>query len=55
MTLPVQRTEKLSAGSAESAAESLRAGHYTFISSGLINKAFLARDPDGHVIRVIEK
>jgi catechol 2,3-dioxygenase-like lactoylglutathione lyase family enzyme len=42
-------------GSAESAAESLRAGHFTFISSGLINKAFLARDPDGHAIRVIEK
>jgi hypothetical protein len=51
-------------GSAEAAAEKLKAGRARFVSPGVstipdrtlgISKVFLARDPDGHGLQLIEK
>lgn len=47
----------------ETAQESMRAGQYSFVSSGIVSlsngelgfsKGFLVRDPDGHAIQIIE-
>jgi catechol 2,3-dioxygenase-like lactoylglutathione lyase family enzyme len=49
---------------AGAAAQRLRGGGYTFVSSGVVEfpqktlgfkKGFLVRDPDGHVMRIVEK
>jgi len=49
---------------AEAVAKQLRPGPYTFVSTDLVtlpddrlgfNKGFLVRDPDGHVMQVIER
>jgi catechol 2,3-dioxygenase-like lactoylglutathione lyase family enzyme len=51
-------------GSADAAAETLKAGRVRFVSSGVttipdrslgFNKGFLVRDPDGHALQLIEK
>jgi catechol 2,3-dioxygenase-like lactoylglutathione lyase family enzyme len=49
---------------AETVAQRLRANGYIFVSSGVIEipqqtlgfkKGFLVKDPDGHVVRIVEK
>jgi catechol 2,3-dioxygenase-like lactoylglutathione lyase family enzyme len=54
----------LAVDDANAAAQKLRAGGYTFVSSGVIEvpkqiwgfrKGFLVKDPDGHTIRIVEK
>ncbi len=51
-------------GRADAAAEKLKAARARFVSPGVatipeqalgINKGFLARDPDGHALQLIEK
>jgi catechol 2,3-dioxygenase-like lactoylglutathione lyase family enzyme len=55
---------RLVATEAEGAAQRLRAGAYTFISTGVVSlseshlgftKTFLVRDPDGHAMQIIEE
>jgi catechol 2,3-dioxygenase-like lactoylglutathione lyase family enzyme len=55
---------KLLTGSAEAAAGRLRAGHYAFLSPGVValregilgfKKGLLVRDPDGHAMALIEE
>jgi catechol 2,3-dioxygenase-like lactoylglutathione lyase family enzyme len=60
----VHRHTVLVTADAETAAKSLRVHRAVFVSSGVVpdshaqlgfNKAFLARDPDGHALAIIEK
>lgn len=60
----VHRRTVLLTRAAESVAQELRASNVNFVSSGVVvnqteqlgfSKAFLVRDPDGHVVEIEEK